>query len=106
MDWLDPWWSIIHLGRDFAGTFENELRREVGRDHPLYGIPIEAIGRHDACDDVLYRLLDGSGRVAVVHLTWAQSTSESGPWPMTEIYSDLQTWAEQHMKPEHDEYTT
>jgi hypothetical protein len=36
---------------------------------------------------VVFRLLDGSGRLAVAHLTWRRGL-ESLPWPFTTIYAD------------------
>jgi hypothetical protein len=104
MDWLDPWWSVAEKGREFAATFERVLSREVAHGHPLYGIPVEAIGRRGDNDDVLFRLLDGSGRVAVVHLTWTQTTPERPPWPRTQVYPSLEAWATDGMMADHDEY--
>jgi hypothetical protein len=100
MDWLEPW-SAADLTQEMAAAFEQELDREVGPGHPLFGIRVETVARHRACDDVLFRLLDGSTRVAVVHLTWTRRARETPPWPSTELYPDLQTWAEQRMRPDH-----
>jgi hypothetical protein len=102
MEWLYPWWPTAEKGREFAATFERVLAREVGPGHPLYGVPAEAIGKHDGWDDVLFRLLDGSSRVAVVHLTWTRSLPERPPWPITQLYSSLEEWAETGMR--EDEY--
>ena len=49
-----------------------ELHSELCSEHVLFNIPAVAIGGRQDCDDVLFRLLDGSGRLAVVHLTYAQ----------------------------------
>jgi hypothetical protein len=104
MVWLEPWWPIAESGQDLANGFEEELRREVAPGHPLHGILVEAVGRHNGCDDVLFRLLDGTGRVAVVHLTWTQSPPEQPPWPVTEVFDSLEAWAELRMKRDHEEY--
>jgi hypothetical protein len=104
VEWLPPWWDITEKGREFAAAFEQVLLREVAPGHPLYEIPVEAIGRRDDNDDVLFRLLDGSDRLAVVHLTWTQNPPERPPWPATELYSDLQKWVEEGMQADHEEY--
>ena len=58
-------WNIHAMARD-------GLRRELSAGHPLYDMPTRAVGRRQDCDDVLFSIEDGSGRVAVVHLTWTQ----------------------------------
>ena len=105
MEWLEPWCAIADGGRASAAIFEDELFREIGPGHALHAIRVEAIALHCGCDDVLFRLLDGSERVAVVHLTWTRNPPEKPPWPATEIYPDLESWAEQRMRPDHKEYT-
>jgi hypothetical protein len=104
VEWLEPWWSVAEAEPDLVPGLAHELRREVAPGHPLYGIPVEAIGTRGDNDDVLFRLTDGSGRVAVVHLTWTQSPSERPPWPATQLYPSLEAWVEQCMRPNHDEY--
>ena len=37
MEWLFPWVPVDALGPQFAATFEQVLKREVGPGHPLYG---------------------------------------------------------------------
>lgn len=81
-----------------------ELRRELGREHPLAGVAVLALARRQDCDDVLFQLLDGSGSVAVVHLTWTQSASERPPWPGTTLYSSLALWVEEGMKEDHADF--
>ena len=103
MLWLDPWCDVTDLGAEFAAAFERVLTREVAPGHPLYGIPVAAIGKHDGSDDVLFRLLDGSERVAVVHLTWTQSPPERPPWPTAELFANLEAFAEERMRPDHEE---
>ena len=104
MDWLEPWWLIAEKGRDFAATFEHVLAREVAPGHKLHGVPVEAIGKRNGNDDVLFRLLDGSERVAVVHLTWTQSPPEQPPWPYSEVYASLEQFGEQRMRPDHEDF--
>jgi hypothetical protein len=103
MQWLHPWHAVGSLGPHLAAAFEEVLKREVAPGHPLHGVPVEAIGKRDASDDVLFRLLDGSGRVAVVHLTWTRTPPERPPWPGTAVFAGLEEFAAQCMRPDHDE---
>jgi hypothetical protein len=104
MEWLDPWHPVAALGPQFAALFEEVLAREVARGHPLHGVPVEAIGKRDGSDDVLFRLLDGSGRVAVVHLTWTSSPPERPPWPDTGIFGSFDEFAGVCMRPDHEDF--
>ncbi|HEU4882140.1 MAG TPA: hypothetical protein VFT45_07845 [Longimicrobium sp.] len=78
MQWPEPWYALDE-NDEVTGLLEQVLLREVGPGHLLYGVPVRAIGRSNANDDVLFRLLDGSGRVADVHLTWTRSFPEQPP---------------------------
>ncbi len=106
MDWLEPWCDVADLGPDFAATFERVLAREVAPGHPLHSIPVAAVGKRDGTDDVLFRLLDGSERVAAVHLTWTRSPPERPPWPATELFADFEAFARHQMRPDHEEFVT
>jgi hypothetical protein len=74
-----------------AANLTAELARELPPGHPLSEIPVAAIALGPDPDDVLLRLLDGSDRLAVVHLTWRQSP-EVLPWPFTTFYVDEADW--------------
>jgi len=102
VEWLEPWWYAPE-SPEAAAAYERELAAELGTGHPLYGVPLAALGKHDGSDDVLFRLLDGSGRVAVVHLTWARHP-EPSPWPAFELFPSLEVFAERRMRPDHDEF--
>ena len=102
MDWLEPWWSTDEFDAHFHQTFLEQLERELAPGHPLYGLPVKLIGRGRG-DDALFQLLDGSGRVAQVHLTWGQR-QQPLPWPATAIHLDLETWIDEVMRPEHEDW--
>jgi len=86
MEFAEPW----HVDGDPA--LVDELRREVASGHVLFGMPVSAVARRRDRDDVLYALEDGSGRVAVVHLTWSAEVDPA--WPATELFDGLASWAE------------
>ena len=99
MEWLKPWRSTKHHDEPVHETFQRQLQREVAPGHCMHGLPVELIARGNG-DDALFQLLDGSGRVAQVHLTWSK-TQQRLPWPATTIYKKLEEWAEKIMLPEH-----
>jgi len=103
VEWLEPWWQVEAERPDLAAAYEREMRAELGSGHPLFGVPVAAIGKHDGSDDVLFRTLDGSGQVAVVHLTWSRHP-EPPPWPATTFFAGLEAFARLRMRPDHDEH--
>jgi len=102
MEWLDPWWSTADRNAHFHEAFLKQLQLEVSPHHQMFGLPVRLIARGNG-DDALFELLDGSGRVAVVHLTWAK-VQEDPPWPVTTIYPNIESFVEQCMRPEHEEW--
>ena len=102
MEWLEPWFSTESLGEAYHSTFLRQLETEVAPEHVMFGLPVCLIGR-DQGDDALFEILDGSGRVAVVHLTWSKAR-EVPPWPGTTLYSNIEEWAQRCMLVEHQEW--
>lgn len=102
MEWLEPWWSTDHMPQTFRDTFKKQLELEVGRGHVMYGLPACLIGRGNG-DDALFEILDGTGRVADVHLTWSKGT-ERLPWPITTIYASITEWADTGMIRDHKDW--
>jgi hypothetical protein len=103
--WLDPWYSIVS-NHARVSAMERELQREVAAGHPMFGLAVNAIGSRCDCDDVLFRILDGTNRVAVVHLSWPHHPPDKPPWPHTTIYDSLECWALHRMQPDHEDYTS
>jgi hypothetical protein len=100
---LSPWESIDPAK---STKFEDEYAVEIGKAHPLYGVPVKAIARRVDRDDVLFRLLRHLCDYAVVHLTWS-GREEVGPmWPALEIYADDDDLMEKCIRPTHQEYET
>lgn len=88
MEWPQGWLAIR------PGTEANmvaELSRELAPGHPLYGLPVRAAGLGGSGDDVLFEIADGSGRVAVAHLTWGRHP-ETAPWPLSVVYPSRAAW--------------
>lgn len=100
MEWLAPWYSIADNAAQVQ-AMESELRRELGRGHPLFGVPVRAVARRADRDDVLFTLEDGTGRVAVVHLTWIHRPPERPPWPATDVFPSWDSWVDEGMRVDH-----
>jgi hypothetical protein len=103
IEWLDPWWSTDIETESYRQTFLWQLKGEVAPGHELFGIPVRMIGKRDGNDDTLFELLDGSGRVAEVHLVWS-SGSQPPPFPLSRIFANLEVWKRERMEPDHAEF--
>jgi hypothetical protein len=101
MEWLEPWSSTEDADESYLRTFAEQLARETSRGHELHKIPAKLIARGNG-DDALFKILDGSGRVAEVHLVW--QGRQNPPWPASEIYSNLEEWEVKRMIPENKEW--
>ena len=103
MEWLVPWHSVADDPAQVAGM-ARELVRELSAGHSLYGLPVRTVARRQDCDDVLFAVEDGTGRVAVVHLTWTYSPPEQPPWPATYMYPSFEAWVAQGMRADSEEF--
>ena len=99
--WLLPWKPLTDSGQPFVV----ELRKEVGQQHVLFGVSVEAIARHVGSDDVLFATGDSRHPLAVVHLTWAARRESSDAWPYTTLYRDWQDWIDNRMLADHQDYS-
>jgi hypothetical protein len=97
-----PWHPVSDSGQ--VAGMERELNRELSVGHPLFGLPVKTLARRQDCDDVLFALQDGSGRVAVVHLTWTQSPPERQPWPGTTLFPSFETWVAEGMHSDAEDF--
>ena len=102
MEWLEPWCSVYQSEERFKESWNKQLQIELSPGHVLYGVPVKLIARGNG-DDALFEFLDGSGRVADVHLTWGKGP-EKAPLPGTAIYVSLEHWAQEVMIPENQEW--
>jgi hypothetical protein len=96
MEYLVPWQAANDA------TLLDELRRELAPNHILWNVPLAAKACRQDRDDVLYEFLDGSGRLAAVHLTYRKEVSAT--WPMTTLYENCEEW-QAAMLTDHAEYT-
>ena len=90
-EWPDGWGPVLDV-RD-RRRFREELEREVGEQHILWGATVEVIARSYRADDILV-LLDGS--VAEVHLTWTGKREMDSRWPRTGMFRDIEAWLRKH----------
>lgn len=97
--WEMPWYPIDDPA--LCAALERQLALEIAQHHILEGKAVRLIARRDDTDDALFALEDG--RVAEVHMTWRKSRETEPHWPATAIFSSLQKWAEESMRPLHRE---
>jgi hypothetical protein len=65
-------------------------------------VKVKAIACRRDQDEVLFQLLDGSGRVAVVHLTYAgRGTSQ---WPRATLFANMEAWRAEQMLPDSEAF--
>jgi hypothetical protein len=94
MNFLKPWFA------DTSQSFAEELRREIRPGHALFEVNVAPIARRRDRDDVLFALLDGTDRLAVVHLTYARLPHPN--YPTVRLFSNFGEW-EEAMKIDHRE---
>jgi len=83
---------------EFVEAITKQLEREVPPGHLMYELPVKLIARGNG--DALFEILDGTGRIADVHLTWSKSEDRL-PWPITTLYPSLTEWAATGMDRDH-----
>ena len=90
--------------RDWAATFENELKRELAPEHPLYSYrnELQAWAKRADNDDVFF--CGPYHPLVLVHLTWSKR-EESPPWPGSTPYASLKEFWEQEMRSEIKDFT-
>lgn len=82
----DELWDIINDNENYYG---NELKKELNKLHVLYGIQLKALARRLDRDDVLFLLLEGTERYAVVHLSWIGKEEKEPQYPLTRLYNNF-----------------
>ena len=65
--WQAPWRAVVEP--DEAAGLEAQLKRELGRRHPLHGKSLRVLGRRIDNDDIV--ALGPDGTYVNVHLTWS-----------------------------------
>ena len=84
VQFLEPWYE------DSSAALAEELRLEAPPGHVLHGVSVSTRARRQDQDDVLFELMDGTARFAVVHLTYSR---ESDPrWPRTRLFANADAW--------------
>jgi hypothetical protein len=99
IQWREPWYAVP-IEHD-AGTVA-ELHQEMCPGHVLSGRFVQAVGRRQDRDDVLFYLGEAIPQFAVVHLTYARETRPE--WPSTSLFDTLDAWIEQCMIPDAEEF--
>jgi len=98
---LEPW-VALRADSESAKFFEHEVARELAPSHSLYGRRLRTVAKNSACDDLLFRLDDGT--YAEVHLTFTRTPPERPGWPRYRAFENLADWMVASMRPEHIEH--
>jgi hypothetical protein len=96
---MQPWRTT-----NSAGLYESELKKEVSFFHPLNWKKVRAIGIREDCDDVLFEVLTGRSKYAVVHLTYAKERSRK--FPITSFYRNWEDVYKNRLLEDHREWKT
>jgi hypothetical protein len=85
---------------------DEELFRELGKHHRLYGMQARAIARRQDNDDVLFALSGGDAPapLAVVHLTWSGHPDQHPEYPSTALYLTFEGWVARCMTPDAEDW--
>lgn len=94
---VEPWQPA-----DNPTFYENELKKEVTFFHPLRWKKVMAIGIRSHRDDVLFEVLNGSPKYAVVHLTYAKE--HLCKFPTTHFYKDWEDLYKNRLLEDHKEW--
>ncbi len=102
-EYLGPWWATAGDSGLWEQRFLSQLQTQVGPDHPMYGLPVRIVGSCGGSSALLFEILDGTGRFAVIGITW-EMPAFSFSLPDTTFYPNFEAFKTQRMIPEHAEY--
>jgi hypothetical protein len=88
-EWPPPWRAIEVANARFPLY---DLRRSVPPGHPLFATDVRPLAERGYSGVTLFRLIDGTNRVAEVHPPGEQLRHATLPEPMTTFYATLDTW--------------
>lgn len=80
----------------------DQLIKDVGQKHVLFGAKLTTIARRYDRDDVLYQYVNEPQKYVEVHLTWSFNIDER--WPDAKIYDSFEDWFENKMIPDSKEF--
>ncbi len=80
----ERWWRLEMEERQRV-MLEVELRKELGRGHPLEGVELRAVAKCEGCDEAVFELPNNA--FVVVHLTWKGEREHDPRWPHAEPFA-------------------
>jgi len=92
---FNPW--TFNINEKLNESIKSELKKEVHNAHQLYGKldKLKLIGIHQPDDDCLFLDMEKED-VYVIHPTWS-GKKDSGIWPSTDRYENLESWIKQRL---------
>ena len=80
LNFKEPWYKT---DQDLTNT----LKKEISKNHVLYGVELKSIGRRQDNDDALFQIINKKDKFVIVHLTWAGKTIKDQKYPLTWFYN-------------------
>lgn len=94
---LLPWQTT-----DKPTFYETQLRKEVSFFHTLYFKKVRTIGIRVDRDDVLFEVIGGLNKYAVVHLTYRKAFSRK--FPLTQFYKNWEDFFNNRLMDDHKDW--
>ena len=71
--------SWVPVDQQAAEKLTKQLKNELSKGHPLWGVPFSVLKQCESCDDILLKRTD-TNEQWVCHLTWGGR--QNAPWPV------------------------
>ena len=101
-EFLSPWWATKGDSGPWEQRFLNQLQSQLSPEHIMYGLPVRIVGSFGGSKSLLFEILDGTERLAVISVT-KEDVDHSFSLSDTTIYANFEAFKIQRMIPEHAE---
>jgi len=102
-EFLSPWNATGGGNGSWERGWLNRLQSQIGLDHALYGLPLRIVGNYRGATALLFEVLDGTGRLAVIGVD-KEKGDYSFSLPDTLMYPDFDAFKTQRMIADHADY--
>ncbi len=89
----EPWYLT-------ENDLSQQLKYEINDKHILFGKEVKTIAQRQDRDDVLFEIMNGEFKYAIVHLTFMKDKQHDEKFPLTTTYKD---WEEVYNRIKIDE---
>ena len=103
-EFLDPWSATGGDSGPWEQGWLNRLQSQVGPDHPMFGLSLRIVGNYYGADALLFEILDGTGRFAVISVNKQENFEYSFSLSDTTIFPNFEAFKTQRMIMDNSEY--